>query len=270
MPCLLYLNMMPLTYGATLDVANIPLTYYVSRLPQADSINQSISSRAKVLRRTSYSNHSEGWLELVSSDASSIDQPQREKSARWYDEKIVRPKSIDDLLSNIKKIIEGNSLFERTFYSAENLDKYFGALTVKLGSESDVPDQHGAVWAVVTNFDNILGLHDDGHLNGMVSNSELSIGMADDSEDRVKAYLTLIIGHGGPSFQQVQSLFADELTLDTSISHHPPSPAIAPHGNEGWLYRYKDDHEVVRGLFKFNNAGLLSSASFQLVRPKGE
>lgn len=181
---------------------------------------------------------------------------------------VLPPKTGRDFFQNIRHVIEAGLLFNRDFYVTQNLQKLFPANTIKLEQGAASSSQQGEIWAVITDFNVDFTVDSENLGAGLESTSELSVGVTPEATDGENAFLTLTLGDGGPSFDEIQHLFADSLSMDRSRMHEPPPPATAAHGNERWLYAYQDGSEIVHGLFKFDRAGRLSSASFKLQRSK--
>jgi hypothetical protein len=164
------------------------------------------------------------------------------------------------LLQNIKFVLDKDLLMHKEFYTAENLDRFFGAQGVSSGgSDAGLTD----LWVRAKNFGYLVkSTKNDEYVFSGIS---FSSGIKSKAGGKVSSFVNLGIGLGGPSFDDVESVFGKEWTLDKTAPLHGPPPApIAPHGNERLTYTFDDDLVERRLVVQFHGNGLIYIANLSV------
>jgi hypothetical protein len=167
-----------------------------------------------------------------------------------------KPKTVVDLLHNIKLAIQSGVLLKREFYDDANLLQYFGGVNVQLSTRS-----LNVIGGSVLGFDEIVA---PTPLNGsFLPGMTLQLSWSRRDGTSIESELILRFGRSTKvGFDDVVEVFSSawkKAPLELPSAHYTPDPITRRHGNEIIIYEFQTAGVAQQMRVEFKGDGTLYS-----------
>jgi hypothetical protein len=167
-----------------------------------------------------------------------------------------KPKTVLDLLHNIKLVAQSGSLLRRDFYGQANLLQWFGGSEVKTSSLSD-----RGVGGSILGFDELVSPTPFG--NGTLPGMQIQFSWSERTGTGVESTFSLMLRSAtDASFDKVVGVFGAawrKAPLEPPSPHRVYEPVTRPHGGEVIVYTFRTSGALQIMRVEFNGDATVAS-----------